>query len=148
MLPQDRRDIRSRRLFKATREALWDAFRDPEKLARWWGPAGFTNSFHVFEFRPGGAWDFTMQGPDGNHYPMHKVFVELTEPARIVLDHPDPVHGFRMSIDFHEAREGTGLEWLMRFDHAEEAARVRPFVETANEQNFDRLEKLLKEVPR
>lgn len=148
MIPQDDRDIRSRRVFKAMRNTLWDAFRDPAKLARWWGPAGFTNEFHAFEFRAGGEWNFTMTGPDGALYRMRKVFAEISEPGRIVLDHPDPVHGFRMFMDFREVPGGTELGWLMRFDHAGEATRVRPFVETANEQNFDRLEKLLKEVPR
>lgn len=40
---------------------------------------------------------------------------------------------------FHDVADGTRLEWIMVFDHAEEAATVRPFVEPANEQNFDRL---------
>ena len=29
---------------------------DPARIARWWGPAGFTNTIHTFDFRPGGEW--------------------------------------------------------------------------------------------
>ena len=46
-----------------------DAFSDPVRLARWWGPAGFTNTFTICEFKPGGQWSFTMHGPDGTNYP-------------------------------------------------------------------------------
>ena len=43
--------------FKTSREiAAWvsgvfAAISAPERLARWWGPAGFTNTFHVRAFR-------------------------------------------------------------------------------------------------
>src|SRR5690606_34590317 len=114
--------------------------------ASWWGPAGFTNEFHAFDFRPGGTWDFTMKAPaGGGDYRMRKAFVEITQHGRIVLDHPDPVHGFRMFIDFRKAPEGTELEWIMRFDSREEAARIREFVLRANEENFDRLMNFLME---
>ena len=35
---------------------VFAAMANPERLARWWGPAGFTNTFHVCEFTPGGRW--------------------------------------------------------------------------------------------
>jgi hypothetical protein len=70
---------------------------------------------------------------------MRKVFVEIVEPGRIVFDHPDPAHGFRMFMDFREVSTGAELTWRMLFDSREEAGRVRTIVEAANEQNFDRL---------
>lgn len=144
--PPDR-TIRSSRVFPYPPERIWQAFRDPAALAAWWGPAGFTNDFEEFDFRIGGAWKFTMRGPDGSAYPMHKTFVKIDPNARIVLDHPDPVHGFRMHLHFGRVTEKTAetgpgateMRWAMVFDHAEEAGKVRPFVEPANEQNFDRL---------
>ena len=53
----------------ATPEEIFAAFSDPVRLARWWGPAGFTNTFTICEFKPGGQWSFTMHGPDGTNYP-------------------------------------------------------------------------------
>lgn len=38
----------------ATAEQVFAAISDPERLARWWGPAGFTNTFKVCEFKKGG----------------------------------------------------------------------------------------------
>jgi uncharacterized protein YndB with AHSA1/START domain len=153
------RIILSSRVFDASPERLWNAFRDPRALSQWWGPEGFTNAFHRFDLKPGGEWRFTMRGPDGAEYSMHKIFVEVEPLASLVFDHPDPVHGHRMFVTFsalegegegecEEGEEGkievktagkTILTWKMRFDSAEEADRVRPFILIANEQNFDRL---------
>jgi uncharacterized protein YndB with AHSA1/START domain len=142
------RDIATRRAFKVPPERLWEALIDPGALARWWGPSGFTNVFQAFDPRAGGEWRFIMRGPDGTEYPMRKVFVEVEAPARFVFDHPDPVHGHRLSIHLRAAGEGTEVSWTMRFDSAEEAERVRAFVEPANEQNLDRLADYLSRAPR
>jgi uncharacterized protein YndB with AHSA1/START domain len=142
-LPESR-TIRSSRLFEASRERLWALFENPVDLGVWWGPTGFLNDIEEFDFRAGGMWRFVMRGPDGSRYPMNKRFIRLEAPQLIVMDHLDPVHGFRMFIVLHDAPNGTLLEWIMVFDHAEEAAKVRPFVEPANEQNFDRLAAHLK----
>ncbi len=138
------RDILSERFVEAPRDRVWKAFSDPEALAIWWGPAGFTNIFHTFDLRPGAEWRFTMRGPDGSEHPMIKVFVEVESPSRIVFDHPDPVHGHRMFIDLLNCGTGTEVSWRMRFDSLAEAERVRPLVEGANQQNFDRLAEYLR----
>lgn len=71
----------------ASPEAVFDAFRDPVRLARWWGPDGFSNSFDVFEFRPGGQWQFTMHGPDGANYPNQSEFLEIMPNSLIRIKH-------------------------------------------------------------
>ena len=83
-------DIVSSRLLAVPRERVFRAFSDAEQLARWWGPEGFTNTFHEHDFRAGGAWRFTMHAPDGNDYESHSVFVEVREPERIVFKHCSP----------------------------------------------------------
>jgi uncharacterized protein YndB with AHSA1/START domain len=51
------------RVIAATPEEVFAAIASPQRLARWWGPEGFRNSFDTCEFRPGGVWEFTMHGP-------------------------------------------------------------------------------------
>ena len=80
-------EIVSARTFAAPRERVFDAFRDPSHLARWWGPQGFSSTFEVFELRPGGAWRFVMRGPDGVDHPNESVFLAVEEPERIVFRH-------------------------------------------------------------
>jgi uncharacterized protein YndB with AHSA1/START domain len=137
-LPEDR-TIRSSRTLQATRARVWPLFENRADLVAWWGPSGFVNTFEEFDFNPGGAWKLVMHAPDGSAYPMNKRFIRIEAPHQLVIDHIDEAHGFRMFIRLHEHGETTRLEWIMVFDRAEEAAKVRPFVEAANEQNFDRL---------
>ncbi|MGC1273092.1 MAG: SRPBCC family protein [Planctomycetaceae bacterium] len=136
---QDDRVIVSSRVFDAPRMRVYEAFRDPEQLACWWGPKDFTNSLHEFDFRPGGLWRFTMHGPDGVDFLNESVFEEIVEPGRIVFRHREPIHGFQMAMTFSEQGDQTTLTWRMCFDSAEECDRVRALVVEANEQNFDRL---------
>jgi len=44
----------------ATVEQVFAAISDPDRLARWWGPAGFTNTSSVCEFKIGGRWSFVI----------------------------------------------------------------------------------------
>ena len=40
--------VDTKRVFDAPREAVWEAFADPKRLAQWWGPNGFTNKTELF----------------------------------------------------------------------------------------------------
>ena len=135
------REIGITRLVNATPEQLFAAFRDPDRLVQWWGPKDFTSTFQEFDLRPGGKWRLVLHGPDGTDYPHEKVFVEVIPPTRVVLRHNDPTHGFVMTINFLAQDSGrTLVAWQLLFDSATEAARIRPLVTEANEQNLDRLE--------
>ncbi len=127
------------RVLAAQRDRVWTAFRDPVALAGWWGPAGFTNTFQEFDFRPGGVWRFTMHGPDGAAYAMDHRFLELREPERVVVRHLQPGHDFTLTVTLAERAGDTVITWHLLFDDPAEAARVRPYVVPANEQNLDRL---------
>lgn len=129
-------------LLDAPQERVFEAYADPARLARWWGPAGFTSTFHEFDFRPGGRWRFDLHGPDGATYPNESVFVEIVRPERIVFDHLGD-HRFRMTITLTARGRQTELVWRMRHETAAQADQVRPYVLAGNEENFDRLGRLL-----
>jgi uncharacterized protein YndB with AHSA1/START domain len=95
------------RLIDGPRERVFRAFAEPAHLARWWGPNGFSSTFQVFEFRPGGRWRFVMHGPDGANYPNESVFSEIVAPERVVLEHLAEVYHFIMTITFTAQGEQT-----------------------------------------
>jgi uncharacterized protein YndB with AHSA1/START domain len=140
------REIVSARIFAAPRERVFDAFSDPSRLARWWGPKGFTNTFHGFDLRPGGKWRFLMHGPDGADYPNEIVFVEVVKHERIVLRHLGE-HSYELTITLDDVGGQTRVSWRMRHATAAECAKVKPFVVDGNEQNFDRLAAELARTP-
>jgi len=135
----DDRTLATSRLLSVPPDRVFAAFRDPERLARWWGPAGFTNTFERFEFRPGGGWTFTMHGPNGGDYPNESVFREIVEPSRIVIDH---VSGPPYVLTIRLVPEGGGsrIGWSQVFETADMLRRLERVAGPANEENLDRLE--------
>ena len=132
-------DIVSSRELKFSREEVFAAIADPERLARWWGPAGFTNTFHEFDFHPGGNWRFIMHGPDGKDYENHNVFESIVRPDLISLQHVCPPQ-FHMTMTLTALLNGgTRIHWRQRFADAQIRNAVAKFADDANEQNFDRL---------
>jgi uncharacterized protein YndB with AHSA1/START domain len=73
------------RRFNAPRELLFATWTDPRHLARWWGPAGFTNPVCQWDARVGGKIHDVMRGPDGTEYPMGGKFRELVAPEKLVM---------------------------------------------------------------
>lgn len=131
-------ELISARVLNFAPACVFAAWADPTRLARWWGPAGFTNTFYEFEFKAGGKWRFDMRGPDGKTYPNESRFVEIIPSERIVLDHVvAPL--FRMTATFDDLGEKTHLTWRMRFETAAVCQSLKAICVPANEQNFDRL---------
>jgi uncharacterized protein YndB with AHSA1/START domain len=128
------------RLFDAPRELVWKTWTEPELLAPWWGPVGFTNTIEVMDVRPGGVWRFVMHGPDGTNYPNERVYVEVVKPQLLVIDHIcQPQH--RFCATFIAEGDKTRVTVRMYFPSAElctEIARKFGAVEGLS-QNFDRL---------
>lgn len=130
--------IKTSREIPATPEAVLAAIQDPSRLARWWGPSGFTNTFDTFDFTPGGAWLLTMHGPDGQSYPNESQFLEIVANERVVIRHLNLPH-FDLTITLGPSTTGTTVSWLQVFEDTTFAENARDFLLTANAQNMDRL---------
>lgn len=131
----------------ATVEQVFAAFNHPERLSRWWGPAGFTNTFSVCEFKKGGRWSFIMHGPDGRNYPNENEFAEIEPPTKIVVQHVSEPR-YRLTIVLAPSAAGTVVSWSQAFESSEVAKRLERIVVPANEQNLDRLSAEVLRKPR
>ena len=91
------REIVVSRIIEGPRRLVFDAFTSATHLAQWCAPKAGTITTHAFDFKPGGVWDATIQGPDGSAYPNHWEWTEIAPPERIVWmygmgkDDPHPV---------------------------------------------------------
>lgn len=136
------RTLSTQRVLPFAAETIYGAFATPEVLASWWGPDGFSNTFDVFEFRVGGRWLFTMQGPDGRSYANTSFFANL-EPGRSIVIRHDCQPFFTLTVSLSPVVGGTLLHWNQEFDDSKTANAVQAVVGNANEQNLDRLTKAL-----
>lgn len=133
------RTLATARRIAASPDQVYAAFVAPERLARWWGPKGFRNTFQVFEPRPGGSWRFVMHGPNGKDYPNDSVFEALDPGARVVIRHLSLPH-FTLTVSLAAEGAGTRLTWRQEFDSVATCEAVRQIAGPGNEDNLDRLE--------
>ena len=136
-------EILNERLFPVDRTTLFDAFADPEKLAQWWGPEGFTNRISAFDLRPGGSWRVTMIADNGAAFDNRWTFEDVVAGKSLTMTHHEPVHVFTLEMRFAGERRGARLSWRMLFDRTDENEAMEKFLHAANEQNFDRLKRML-----
>jgi len=130
--------FRTSREIPAAVEQVFAAISHPELLSRWWGPAGFTNTFQICEFKKGGRWSFVMHGPDGKNYPNESVFWEIESPKKVIVQHTSEPQ-FSLTIALAASAAGTVVSWSQAFESPDIAGRVEHIVVPANEQNLDRL---------
>lgn len=139
-------EIISTRIVEASQELVFAAWTEPDHLKNWWGPAGFTNTFHEFDLRPGGSWRFTMHGPDKGNYENECVFIKIEKPSLVAWQRiSKPI--FRVTAFFEEQPGNkTKIVFTMIFDTPEECNKLKAFAPGKNEENFDRLENELSKM--
>ena len=79
------RELHITRLIDAPRELVFKTWTQPEHVARWWGPQGFTTIHCEMDIRAGGAYRFGMRSPQGTEHWKRGVFREIVEPERVVF---------------------------------------------------------------
>ena len=133
-------EIVSSRIVSFSQELVFKAWTDPNHLKNWWGPAGFTNTFHEFEFKEGGKWNFTMHGPEKGNYVNSCEFTDLQFPSLIAWKrYSQPL--FRVIVTFEEFNPNqTRIIFRQIFETARECNKIKPFVLDKNEENMDKLE--------
>ena len=134
---ESRSDIRQK-LILAKPFEVFSAMSSPARIARWWGPAGFTSTIHTFEFSPGGSWLLTMHGSDGTDYPNESRFTRIIADELFEIEHLNG-HHFMLTLELRPHAEGTTVSWRQTFDTIEHYRLIADFVASANEQNLERL---------
>lgn len=134
--------ILTQRIMKYPQDLVFEAWTNPEHHKKWWGPAGFTNTFNVYDLRPGGTWSFVMHGPNGADYPNESVFVQIEKPSKLVFNHISAPQ-FQGIATLERSGQDTLLSYKMIFQTAEMCEKLRPLITGANEENFDRMEAVL-----
>ncbi len=140
------RELRITKMLHAPVELVWEVWTNPEHIAIWWGPSGFTNTIHTMDVMAGGEWRLTMHSPDGKEYPNKSVFIEIVPFKKIVFQHFNP--NYIAIIVFESKEKETLMDWTGQFETAELFETVVK-VYKADEglkQNVEKLEKYLKQI--
>ena len=98
-------------------ESVWEVWTNPEHIANWWGPRGFTSTIHKMDVAAGGEWRLTLHAPDGKNYPNRSTFIEIVPYKKIVFQHFNP--NYIATIVFESMGKETLLEWAGLFETTE-----------------------------
>lgn len=124
-------DLGIDRVIRAPRKVVWDAWTDPDSLARWWIPAPTVCRVDRLEVRPGGGF-VTRMSDDGVAFAPHvdACFLVVEEFERLVFTNtvdsrwrpanPEPV-AMTAEVVFADHADGTDYRVVVR--HGDPAAR-------------------------
>ena len=140
------------RVYRAPRSLVWKVWTDPNHVAKWWGPRGFSLTHHSKDLRAGGSWVYTMHGPDGVDYPNCTRYFEVIEGEKMVYDHGSDGQSkplFRVTVTFQDVPEGTQMDMTMAFESKEAAQSAGEFIRKAGgNSTWDRLAEYLDQETR
>jgi len=111
------------RVFDAPRDLVFRAWFEPERMAVWAGPEGFTATYVEMDPRPGGAWRLGMRSPEGEEHRQGGVVREIVPPERLAFtfawEEADGTPGHETLITLILAEHGpTATQTLMTFRQA------------------------------
>jgi len=144
------RELTIERTFAAPRELVFRAWTEPQHLARWSCPRGFTFCENGGELRVGGTFFARMRSPQGSEHLLRGVYREIVPPERLVFTHcwldadgnpgPETVvtvtlreRGGHTEMTFHQgnfdsraARDGHAEGWTSCFERLAELLTALP----------------------
>jgi uncharacterized protein YndB with AHSA1/START domain len=119
MTTEDSQELVITRIFDAPRELVYQAFTDPDQLAQWFGPVGFSVPRETVEIdaRPGGVQRFVMvsDSDPAMTSPVDARFTEVIKNELLVgiesvspdgSGDADGTGSMRMRLEFHDEEGG------------------------------------------
>ena len=91
------------RVYDAPRELVFQCMITPAHLTHFWGPVGVSTPVEniTIDPRPGGVFETIMvNDSDGAEYSMRGVYVEVSEPEKLVWTEQDVEGGMMTSLTF------------------------------------------------
>jgi uncharacterized protein YndB with AHSA1/START domain len=133
------RHILVSRVIDAPPARVFAAWTDPVQVEQWWGPRGFSTRTVSMDVREGGAWRFTLQGPDGVVYAHKVVYSAVVVPERLAYEHSDDVpegaSHFRSTVSFDAHGGKTYLTLFLLFATAAQRDQMARDIGTIGEGN-------------
>src|SRR3954449_7824321 len=133
------------RVLRARPSVVFRAFSDPDELAKWWGPQGFSTPSLELHARVGAGYRIEMQPPQGAPFYLSGEFRAGDPPARLAYtfawEDPDP-DDLDTLVDLSFRDVGASTEVALRQGPFRTEARWR-LHRDGWAHSFDKLERLL-----
>jgi uncharacterized protein YndB with AHSA1/START domain len=100
-----KRTLSIKKTFDAPVDLVWEAWTQPEHIARWWGPQGMPLTIVEHNFNVGGKWKYVMAMPNGGEFISEGQYSEIVQFQKIVT-----------SANFRPMTEGVEIRVLLEKD--------------------------------
>src|SRR5436190_3222553 len=100
-----KRVLTIKKTFNAPVEIVWEAWTQPEHVAKWWAPKGMNIKVVKHDFKVGDAWKYTMPMPNGSEFISEGIYSEIIKLKKIVT-----------SANFRPMTEGVEMRSLFEKD--------------------------------
>ena len=132
---------------------IWAVWTQAEHLRHWWGPKGWTTTVCEVDFRPGGAWFYCMENPEGERHCGKLIYGDIEARRRftgmdIFTDHDgkrmDALPEAQSAYDFEEVNGVTVVRNITCYGNRESRDLIIEMgVEAGIMQTMDRLDEYL-----
>ncbi len=133
------------RVLPAPSSVVFSALIEPDELAKWWGPKGFTAPRIELEPQLGGTYRIAMQPPDGELFHLSGEFRDVDPPARLTYTFrwEEPTLDDRETVVALSLRDRGGSTALSVDQSAFTTEERRALHERGWTESLDRLEELI-----
>ncbi len=137
------------RILPADPETVFEAWTNPDILAKWWGPDGVTIPNHELDVRPGGKWSTTMHSDEMGNRTVSGEYRTIDPPKRLVFtwgwidDDGTRGHETEVDVTFDRIETGTRMKLVQTVF---ENAHQRDMHNMGWDSSFDCLERSLGEL--
>lgn len=142
----DNRTVVLERTFDAPVALVWEAWTQPDHIAKWWGPQGMKTTIEEHDFKVGGVWKYSMVMPNGSKFITEGIYSEI-EAYKLIITTADfrpMTEGVELQAHFKAIGEKT--QFIFKVVHATEAYRKQQEemgIYNGWGSTFDRLESYL-----
>lgn len=112
-------ELEIERLIDAPIARVYKAWTDPEQLKNWFAPKPFKLGVKSVDFRVGGTYEMSMQGPNGENFPFTGTYRDIEPPTLLSWtgEFPDmPKDTIKTVIRFSEEGGKTRVRVRQTFD--------------------------------
>jgi len=110
-LAQATQALQVRRIIRAPRQRVFDAWTKASEVKAWHAPGPLTCTLAEIDLRPGGQFRIHMREPGGNEHRVSGIYREVVPPRKLVYswgwDGDHAVKDSTVTIEFHELGDAT-----------------------------------------
>ena len=129
----DQKQLKVTRNFSAPVDLVWKAWTDPEILDKWWAPKPWKAVTKSMDFRPGGRWLYSMNGPAGERHWSKSDFLK---------NNAQSMYEAMEAFCDQEGNENTdipAMHWNVQFSQTGSVTRVEVLISFPTEEAIEKI---------